>query len=227
MRLLILLLCLACATHNAQTTPYTHEAISYGDTAVKILEDDTVVSGKDEIVKFYQNHPISIEEAKTLFQVAANQQFQYEIGAFTSEGEHYKQVVITDTKNTNTRVFEFITRASTLDDYRADIDRRRAQWISLCNQHNAQNLINTLYTENTIYYNHRPVVKTREALIPVYQYMNNPQYSLQLTPLHVELVNATTAFEIGQCSGSYNGKYILIWEKADDGEWYVKIDSNI
>ncbi len=227
MRLLTLLLCLACATHNAQTTPGTHDAISYGAIAVKILEDDTVLSGKDEIVQFYQSHPLPLEAVETLFRVAANKQFQYEIGAFISEGEPYKQVIITDTENANTRVFEFIARAGADKDFSAAIDRRRAQWIALCNQHNAQNLINTLYAENTIYYNHRPVVKTREALIPVYQYMNNPQYSLQLSPLHVEHVNDTMVFEIGQCSGSYNGKYILIWEKAEDGEWYVKIDSNI
>ena len=56
--------------------------------------------------------------------------------------------------------------------------------------------------------------------------MNNPKYSLNLTPIVLELVNERIAIEIGQCSGSYNGKYVLVWEKTKDGQWKVLFDAN-
>ncbi len=216
-----------CLIGTSQTMESTNPQILYANAAVKILEDGSVISGKEAITTFYQKNLLRMELPETLFSVAANAQFQHEIGAFASKGEHYKQLIITDRENKEARVFEFTARAYTPKDYKVAIDRRRAEWITLCNKHNASDLVNGLYAENTIYYNHKPVVKTRDALIQEYEYMNNPKYSLQLTPLHVEPVNDNLAFEIGQCSGSYNGKYILIWEKDSTGKWYIKIDSNI
>ena len=64
-------------------------------------------------------------------------------------------------------------------------------------------------------------------MIKEYSYMNNKNYRLNLQPLIVKAVNASFAFEIGQCSGSYNGKYILIWKIDSDGSWKIFIDSNI
>ena len=57
--------------------------------------------------------------------------------------------------------------------------------------------------------------------------MNNKNYHLQLHPLVVKAVNPNFVFEIGQCTGSYAGKYILIWEKDSDGKWKITADSNI
>jgi ketosteroid isomerase-like protein len=57
--------------------------------------------------------------------------------------------------------------------------------------------------------------------------MSNESYQLTLNPITIETVNPETVFEIGQCEGSYNGKYILIWKKQTDGQWRIWVDSNI
>jgi hypothetical protein len=78
-----------------------------------------------------------------------------------------------------------------------------------------------------MYYNHKPIVQGTENLIQEYGYMNRESYSLQLDPKKSVIVNANFVFEIGQCSGSYGGKYVLIWKKEADGNWRIYIDSNI
>ncbi|MEM6697813.1 MAG: hypothetical protein AAF599_05420, partial [Bacteroidota bacterium] len=88
-------------------------------------------------------------------------------------------------------------------------------------------LVEQLYTDNAIYYNHKPVVVGTERITAEYSYMNNPDYSLKLVPLTVEPANKNIVFEIGQCSGSYNGKYVLIWKKVADGVWKILLDSNV
>ena len=99
--------------------------------------------------------------------------------------------------------------------------------MELCNAHDVEGLVNELYSVNTLYYNHKPLVKGREDVIKEYGYMRNEKYSLKLTPLFIEAVNESTVYEIGQCNGSYGGKYILIWKKEADGKWRIFIDSNI
>ena len=84
-----------------------------------------------------------------------------------------------------------------------------------------------MYTENTIYYNHKPVIVGHEDLAVEYQYMNNKKYELFLEPIIVEVVQDDLVYEIGQCSGTYGGKYILIWQKGNDDVWRVLVDSNI
>ena len=107
------------------------------------------------------------------------------------------------------------------------IDLARELWIKLCNENNASKLISQVYTPNTIYYNHKPLIIGREALIKEYAYMNREEYNLRLNPLFVKRANDDIAFEIGQCVGSYGGKYILIWKKTENDEWQIFIDSNI
>ena len=67
----------------------------------------------------------------------------------------------------------------------------------------------------------------RTALTNEYAYMNNPNYRLKLNPILVEPVSNDIVFEFGQCEGSYNGKYVLVWQKTKNGEWQVLFDTNI
>ena len=99
--------------------------------------------------------------------------------------------------------------------------------MELCNAHDPAILVNTLYTEDNLYFNHKPLVKGRTLLIQEYAYMARDNYELLLNPTFFYQLNDDMAYEIGQCKGSYNGKYILIWRKDDDGKWRVYMDSNI
>ncbi|OJU27276.1 MAG: hypothetical protein BGN92_03695 [Sphingobacteriales bacterium 41-5] len=98
------------------------------------------------------------------------------------------------------------------------INERRKLWIQLCNENNSKNLVEELYIKNAIYYNRKPPIRSTNNLIKEYSYTNNKNYRLQLHPLTTTTVNANLVFEIGQCKGTYNGKYILVWEKDSDGK---------
>lgn len=107
------------------------------------------------------------------------------------------------------------------------LDRARDKWIKLCNEHDATILVEQLYEPEALYYNHRPMIVGREQITKTYSYMNNEDYSLHLSPLVVQPVRKDLVLEIGQCSGSYGGKYILIWRRNAEGQWQIWMDSNV
>lgn len=185
-------------------------------------------SNRDTLISIVVNNNYVVKDVNTIKRIKANRDYDYEIGSFKNKsGGLIKHLIIWHiSAEKEKRVLEFLTEA---DDFSVDlkrIDSQRDEWIRLCNDHNAENLINKLYSKNTMYYNHKPIVKGRKDLIPNYAYMNNSNYELSLNPLIVETVSETIVYEIGQCIGSYNGKYILIWQKTDD-EWQILLDSNI
>lgn len=185
-------------------------------------------SNRDTLISIVANNNFVVKNVNTIKRIKANGNFDYEIGNFKNKSDGLmKHLIIWNTsEKKEKRVLEFLAEA---DDFAVDlkrIDSRRDEWIRLCNNHNAANLINKLYSKNTMYYNHKPMVVGREAIIMNYAYMNSSDYELSLNPLIVESVSETIVYEIGQCEGSYKGKYILIWQKTDD-EWQILFDSNI
>ncbi|MEM9720011.1 MAG: hypothetical protein AAGA10_12210 [Bacteroidota bacterium] len=156
-------------------------------------------------------------------------QFTYEMGrAVAKDKRRYKFLWVSRKSQAKKRIeLEFIAPASEDIPDVSEIDKARAQWMELCNAHNAYELVKACYTPNALYYNHKPLVIGTDAIAHVYAYMNKDSYSLTLTPLHVEPVSKTLVYEIGQCSGSYGGKYVIIWQKTEKGTWKVLLDSNI
>lgn len=206
---------------------------TYNTHAIKILSPDSILNSPTQIANYYNAQKNKITFLESLFRIEANKErgIHYELFKYkTDNHKEYVQLVIWSMENKNvTREFEFTqerTSASASVDT-TDIDKRRELWMTLCNSHEVENLVKQLYTPNTMYYNHKPIVQGTEDLIKEYSYMNTKSYSLNLSPLTLEVINTNYAFEIGQCSGSYNGKYILIWEKQADGNWKILIDSNI
>ncbi|MEQ8471273.1 MAG: nuclear transport factor 2 family protein [Marinoscillum sp.] len=200
---------------------------SYLDNSIKVLPSGEILSGKTQILESYksQSRVSKVEVIKTV-QADQGDQFDYEIGVFTdSTGQTYKHLLIWD-KRAKKRLLEFIAPSEPQKADTSYISTRRAEWIRYCNQHNVDLLVNDLYMIDAIYYNHRPVINGREKITETYSYMRRDTYQLTLTPLIVEPVNEHMAFEIGQCSGSYNGKYLLVWKRGDDG-WKIFLDSNI
>lgn len=185
-------------------------------------------SSRDLLIDIVKKNEFTIKDVQTISRVAASQTFDYEIGSFkNANNQLVKYISIWDkSQNMERRSLEFIAITDDSEVDLNEIDAQRAEWIKLCNAHNAKNLINKVYTKNTMYYNHRPMVVGRENLIPIYSYMNNPNYNLTLHPITVEAVSEIMVFEIGQCKGSYGGKYILIWQKTTEG-WQVFFDANI
>lgn len=218
--------------HAINKDPSTLEN-SYSTNAIKIISPDSILDNSAQIVNYYRAHKNKITSIESLFSIEANKKrgIHYELVKYkTDNHKEYIQLVIWRIENEKViREFEFTeesTSASTTVDI-TDITKRRELWITLCNKNKPENLVKQLYTSNTMYFNHKPIVKGTEDLIKEYGYMNNKNYSLNLSPITLEIVNANFAFEIGQCSGSYNGKYILIWKRQADRNWKITIDSNI
>lgn len=203
----------------------------YDTAAIKVLSDGTTLEGLEQIQNYLLSTPQKIISSKvdTLIVAHEGRAIAYEISESINErGEKYKNLVIWQTKNNQRlRVFEFSAKENRSNLDLTAINRRRAQWMELCNQNEAAVLIRELYSTNTLYYNHKPLVKGQKQLVSEYQYMNNENYELTLNSIKVVPVNQNFVFEIGQCAGSYTGKYILIWEKGKDGQWHIFIDSNI
>jgi len=203
----------------------------YDEHAIRIFEDGNTIVGKEPIKDHYQKGSFSIQSMKTDIVIMANQKrgLEYEIGEYTDEDDSkYKHIIIWETKNESPkRVFEVTAQIEKTDNELAVIDDRRKLWMELCNKHNAEALINEMYSKNTLYFNHKPLITGRESLVKEYSYMNNEKYELSLNPIIVEQINKNFVFEIGQCKGSYNGKYIIVWRKEESGKWEVFIDSNI
>ena len=208
----------------------------YTQNAVKVVTEAKILSGAAEIMEHYgPKEPIS--EVFSMFDIDANipRGISYEINAITvNNAPRTIQLVIYEKSGEQKlRAFEYDAdqpkeiEESLYQEIIGQLQERRDQWMAYCNAHDVPGLINDLYSHNTLYYNHRPLVKGREALVQEYAYMNNEQYKLRLIPKFLSVVNEGTVFEIGQCEGSYNGKYILIWNKDEDGVWRIFIDSNV
>mgnify|MGYP000433101995 FL=1 len=186
----------------------------------------------EEQIRNHQIRYADLASLQTHQRVSAREElgYHYELGSFTNaRGLEFKHLLILKEEgDTMRRELEFIARAAPTDStIQQAIDKRRAEWIRLCNAHNAAELVKELYSANAMYYNHKPLVIGHDAIIEDYQYMNEEKYSLTLTPIAVELVTNRLAYEIGQCSGSYGGKYMLVWQKDKTGQWSIVMDSNI
>lgn len=204
---------------------------AYVSRAIHINEQGEVLNGSESISNYWVEKGIEVVSADLIFETNAvyRDNLIYKIGSIKTidESEYFHLLIEEVGNSTSQRKLEFISEKGSTDIDLSIIDQRRVEWIEYCNSHDAEGLVENLYTENAVYYNHRPVITGREALTQTYQYMNSPRYSLNLTPLHVEVVNESIIFEIGQCDGSYNGKYILVWQKDEDGSWSILMDSNI
>ncbi len=233
---IMLMACKSTATQKVGIHPKGDELMAgiisqmYAEDAVKILENGEILTGREQIKEyFFQHSLLTPTQSDTVIMANQARGLTYEIGEFVdANNDPHKGLIIWQTKDTTRqRVFEFMAKMDKADQDLSELDERRALWMKLCNAHQVTELVNELYSPNTLYFNHKPLVQGRESLIKEYQYMNYEQYSLTLTPIIIEIANSDFIFEIGQCQQGYNGKYILIWQKDKSGKWYVFIDSNI
>jgi ketosteroid isomerase-like protein len=232
--------------HSAQTPDYLTNWVNainhkntnsiknlYDTNAIKIIGADSILNNSTQIANCYSSQKGKITSIESILSIEANKErkINYELVNYKMDNlKEFTAIVIWRIDHERKiREFEF-TEESTVEAKKIDtakIAERRKLWVELCNANNATNLVKQLYTDNTMYYNHKPIVKGTADLIKEYSYMNNKNYRLNLHPIKLKVVNPNFAFEVGRCSGSYNGKYMLIWKKHTDGSWSIYIDSNI
>ncbi|UZR99395.1 hypothetical protein [Chondrinema litorale] len=204
----------------------------YRTESIKIISADSLLTSHNEIAEYYVLQPNKITSISSLFHVEANKEksINYELIKYETENkEAFIQLLIWKLYDgKKVREFEFTSKSEEgTTDEQESISKRRDLWIKLCKTHNPKNLINELYSAHSLYFNHKPLVKGQDNLIGEYAYMKGESYTLTLHPLKLEFVNTNLIYEIGQCEGSYNGKYILVWKKEPDGKWKIFIDSNV
>jgi len=189
-----------------------------------------LVQGQAEIAVYYSRRNIGpIDSVGSAGKVQASENIHYEVVRMKGQGAEYAQLVVWKKDASAVgRQLEVLAAAGAMQGgWRAEIDTARNEWMKFCNSHDPAKLVSEVYTKEAMYYNHKPMVVGTEAITQEYGYMANAEYTLVLAPLVVEPINASVVFEIGQCSGSYGGKYMLVWVKAADGRWQVQLDSNI
>ena len=201
----------------------------YTENAMVFSPNGVELSNRHEIIDLVKKSDFVVKEVNTTQRINAHKYYEYEIGNFKNKsGGIMKHLIIWRiTDSIEVRELEFLAEATDDSIDLVEIKKQRDQWMALCNAHDAKALIENVYTKNTMYYNRGRLLEGREALIPEYGYMNNPKYQLTLEPILVEPVSKTIVYEFGQCKGSYNGKYILVWQKNDAGVWQILFDSNI
>lgn len=203
--------------------------LMYTKNAIKISEDGSLFKGDSSISSHYRTNQSRIDSIYTIQLIQANDIYDYEIGSYeVTGGKEFVHLLIWKNKDSiQRRELEFIAEKQENAILPDEIDSLRTLWMKLSNAHQPGELVKATYHESALYYNHRPLIIGTEDIANTYGYMNNPNYQLSLDPLIIEPANESLVFEIGQCSGSYNGKYILVWQKNESGQWKILLDSNI
>ncbi|QHT69520.1 DUF4440 domain-containing protein [Rhodocytophaga rosea] len=203
----------------------------YTEQCVLFPENSKAITGKTDIAQFYSQKYPNVSKVKT---VQVKKRFIetptliYEVGTLiTDKQEMYPYMVSWNgSKGTWQRELEATAKKTTSYNDSVQIDAAREKWMQLCNAHNHQQLVKSLYLKDAYYYNKGRVLQGWESLFTEYKYMSQPSYQLSLKPISVLMVQPDLAYEVGKCSGSYGGHYMLVWEKQKDGEWKVSLDSN-
>lgn len=227
---LLLLFCWSCSTGSQNQNDETAAVLAtvFDSEAIWVDDHKTRIEGKEAIQnKVAADYP-DRKVLKTLHQISANPEFDYKITEFkTKNGAMFRSFSI-DEKSQAVRLFEFsASYTSELEMDTSIFQQRRADWMRYCNGHEVTALVENVYAKDALYFNHKPLVIGRNSIINEYQYMNNPSYQLSLNPICLVPFNRNWVVEIGQCTGGYNGKYVLIWNQEADGQWNIYIDSNI
>lgn len=224
---------LSCNSSTAKKPALSDTAIQwiFSNQGVFMNENGIAFQGNNLIRNYMNANPIDLSSWKSLYSVPASgdSTIQYEIGTAKNKLNESYTILSIWKKDQSIKKSEliFVGKSNPSQVPLNELKNRRDEWMKLCNQHRVSSLVEELYTPDALYFNHKPLIKGTADITKEYDYMNKPNYHLDLAPLHIETVTDSLIFEIGQGSGSYGGKYILIWKKNTQGKWMVYMDSNI
>ena len=195
------------------------------------ISENGLIKGRNALKKylidFHERNGAEVDYT-TDYKVAVLEALEYEIGSSkTDKGGEFAHILIWSKEKSSPQIIaEVVFEKSGNPEVPAELAKARDNWVEFCNKNNAKDLVEALYTEDAIYYNRGRVLRGHDQLSREYSYMDNPAYTLQLNPKHIEMVSDKMVFEIGRCSGSYPLPYILVWKMQNDGSWKIYFDSN-
>lgn len=203
----------------------------FSEHAVYMDEKGLSLQGTGLIQNHLSTQGLDLVTLKTIYATpaTADSVIEYKISnALNKLNEPFIILAIMNNAQSNPKAeLVFLSKSSPTQTPLDELTNRRNEWMKYCNAHQAALLVKELYTPDALYFNHKPVIKGTAEITKEYGYMNSSNYHLELTPLHIEAVSDSLIYEIGQGSGSYGGKYILVWKKNTEGKWMVYMDSNI
>ncbi len=205
---------------------------SYLKKDALIISESGLIRADKDIQSFISNFNQangSIVGYKSNYSVQVNALLDYEIGEIRAGDQMFSVMFIKRKDGDSGPQIEFLViykMGNPEDKTESILNKRRDEWVKLCNAHNASELVKELYTKDAYYYNRGRLLQGTDAISKEYSYMNSSGYSLNLTPKHSVFVTADITYEIGRCSGSYPLPYMLLWKKGEDGTWKVLMDSN-
>ena len=203
----------------------------YLPKAILVSANGEIYDTENKRNDFYRNlkaNTGTIKSIATIKRIEITPELDYEIGFFVnSKNIKFKHLIIwKKVQGVFLREIEMISKSENETTDITGIQAARNLWMDYCNHHRVKDLVTNTYFENAVYYNNGRITLGTKNIEKEYRYMTNPSYQLTLTPIVLETVNKSLAFEIGQCSGSYKGKYVLIWGKRNGASWKAIFDSN-
>lgn len=229
--LLILALFASVATAARAQTEIGADFFDHLILETVILNGEQMIKGQAEVQSFksqFLSENGAVRAYEQTFSIAVNARLAYEIGELQTQSGPFKVMFSKRKDDPAKAMIELlvIVKKENPADELKELLSQRNEWMRLCNAHEANELVRKLYTPNAYYYNRGRLLTGTEAISAEYSYMNSANYSLKLTPKHVEFVSENLAYELGRCSGSYPLPYMLLWQKQANGQWQVLMDSN-
>jgi ketosteroid isomerase-like protein len=203
----------------------------YLDRALLFAEKSAPIQGNTLIAGYFTQMQKSVSKFKSIHpykRFTETENLIYESGYLTTDNqETFSYLTVWNNKNGAwKRELEAIARKTANDNSSELVNAAREKWMQLCNAHAPAQLIEQVYASDAYYYNRGRLLKGWEQITGEYKYMNDPAYQLTLTPKAIQLVQPDMVYEIGKCSGSYGGHYVIRWQKQEAGDWRVTLDTN-
>lgn len=160
------------------------------------------------------------------------------LGRLKSNGEPY--LLLTGWKDTEegwTREADIVVKRS--PDVSSELSvslkkqlyQARKEWVKLANRHDPMTHVQSLYTEDAVYFGNGTRSNGRAGIAERYSYMENPNYQVDLEASFQIQSKNDEVLEVGRYfTGKFpkgpGGLYLILWEKQASKEWLIRLDYN-
>ena len=119
----------------------------YSENAMVLSNKGVDLANRAEILELVPKVDFIVKSVSTTKRIKANDHYDYEIGSFVNKDDGLaKHLIIWKTSNNlDIRELEFIVETDQSKVNLEEINKQRANWMTLCNAHDAKSLIENVY----------------------------------------------------------------------------------